>query len=717
MKHASLRARPSSVLALALLALTPAFSQTSWDITSPGGNVRGTVQLADLSAQVSYPAGSRLYYNVSVGGPSFAEATPPAPLGITRQDESFVDGLVFDSASAPIVIDETYSMVTGKRRVIRNNANERSLYFHNANGARLKLVVRAYDDGFAFRYVFPETNSASFTVTGEATGFRVPASSTGWMMPHQAPAQFAPGYEDTYRQVTSGANSPNADGWSLPATFKTPTGVYVMIGETDVTPNYAGTRLQQSSTNSVYRIRLPNPAEGNNTGSVNPVWTLPWEMPWRFVIAGTNPGVVLESAMPTNLASPSKVADVSWIKPGRSSWSWYSAEASPRTYSQMLPFYDLAQQMTWEYHLVDATWDRLTGGTMANLIAYGKARNVETLVWYNGGGPNNTLSATDYGPRDILNDSALRQTEFQKLKDWGVKGIKVDFFQSDKQNIIKYYHDLMRDAAKYNLMINFHGCTIQRGWQRTYPNLMTTESVKGAEMYKYDGGYPAGQPSRNTMLPFTRNVMGGMDYTPVTFTQYANKHLTSSAHELALTVVFESGLLHLADKVAGYTARPDSVKAFLRGIPTVWDETKYLQGEPGTHLVVARRKGQDWWVGGVNGQNATRAFSQPLTFLGAGNYALLQIADSTVNDSTFTFRTRNVGASDTVSVSARAYGGFALRLVRLDGVGIRAPGVGPRKAGNILFDTRYYDVIGRRLVPDPVTGKLGPVKAAKVEGK
>jgi hypothetical protein len=534
------------------------------------------------------------------------------------------------------------------------------------------------------------------------------------MMPHQAPAQFAPGYEDTYRQVTSGANSPNADGWSLPATFKTPGGVYVMIGETEVTPNYAGTRLQQSSTNSVYRIRLPNAAEGNSTGSVNPVWTLPWEMPWRFVIAGTSAGTILESNMPTNLASPSKVADVSWIRPGRSSWSWYSAEASPRTYSQMLPFYDLAQQMTWEYHLVDATWDRLSGGTMANLIAYGKARNVETLVWYNGGGPNNTLSATDYGPRDILNDSALRQAEFQKLKDWGVKGIKVDFFQSDKQNIIKYYHDLMRDAAKYNLMINFHGCTIQRGWQRTYPNLMTTESVKGAEMYKYDAGYPAGQPSRNTMLPFTRNVMGGMDYTPTTFTQYANKHLTTSAHELALSVVFETGLLHLADKVTGYTARPDSVKAFLRGVPTVWDETKYLQGEPGTHLVVARRKGQDWWVGGVNGQNSTRAFTQSLSFVGSGNYALLQIADSTVNDSTFTFRTRNVGAADSVSISARAYGGFALRLTRLDPVSVR--GV-PRKAPNILFDTRYYDVIGRRLVPDPVTGKLGPVPAARVEAR
>jgi hypothetical protein len=698
MNHA-LRSFFAAGLVIALGAGSAA-AQTTWNLTSPSGTLRGQVLLGDLSAEVGYPASTRLYYKVSIGGPSFVEATPAAPLGITRTDRAFVDSLVFDSASAVRTVDETYSMTTGKRKVIRNNANEQSLYFHHQAGGRLRIVLRAYDDGFAFRYIFPETDAATYTVTGEATGFRVPTSSTGWMMPHQAPAQFAPGYEDVYRQVTSGASSPNADGWSLPATFKSPAGHYIFLGESDVTATYAGTRLFQSAANSVYRIRMPNPAEGNNYGATNPSWTLPWEMPWRFVIVGTNAGAILESNLPTNLATPSKIADVSWIRPGRSSWSWYSAEQSPNIYSQMLPFYDLAQQMTWEYHLVDATWDRLTGGTMANLIAYGNARNVQTLVWYNGGGPNNTLSATDYGPRDKLFDSTLRQAEFQKLRDMGVKGIKVDFFQSDKQVMMKYYHDLMRDAATYNLLINFHGCTIQRGWQRTWPNLIGTESVKGAEMYKYDAGYPAQQPARNTMLPFTRNVMGGMDYTPITFTQYTNKHLTTSAHELALSVVFESGILHFPDRVAGYTARPDSVKSFLRMVPTTWDETKYLQGEPGTHLVVARRKGNDWWIGGVNGQNAARTFSQSLAFVGSGSYALTQLADST-SDSLFTIRARTVGVTDSLSISARAYGGFSARLIRLDPVA-----VSPRRAVPAgIFPVQYYDAAGRRLSPDARNGQ------------
>lgn len=673
-----------------------AVAQTSWSVSSPSGTVRGTVQLANLGGQAGYPSAERLYYSVDVNGPTFLEVMPPSPLGITRQDAAFVEGLVLDSASAPVVIDETYVMVTGKRRVNRNHAHERTLYFRNAGGARLNLVIRAYDDGFAFRYVFPEQNASMHTVTGETTGFRVVAGSTGWMMPQQPHGEFAPGYEDVYRQVTAGANSPNADGWTMPALFQSANGGWILFGETDVTPNYAGTRLQQSASNAVYRIRFPNANEGNGTGAVNPAWTLPWEMPWRFVVAGSHQGVILESNLPHHLATPSKVADVSWIKPGRSSWSWYSSESSPRNYNAMLPFYDLAQAMTWEYHLVDATWDRLAGGTIANLIAYGKARNVETLLWYNGGGPNNTLSPTDYGPRDKLWDSATRVAEFAMLQSMGVKGIKVDFFHSDKQNMMKYYHDLMRDAAQYQLMINFHGCTIQRGWQRTWPNLVTTESVRGAEMYKYDGSYPSAQPARNTMLPFIRNVMGGMDYTPVTFNNYNNAHQTSHAHQLALSVAFESGIVHFADNVAGYNNRPDSVKAFLRTVPSAWDDTRYLQGTPGTYLLVARRRGHDWWIAGLNGQSSARAVAQGLSFLGAGNYALLQLGDNTTTS--FTTDTRAVTAADSLTANMLGRGGFVARLVRLDPPASLRGAV--RRAMVPGGDTRVFDAAGRRLSPE-----------------
>lgn len=691
---------------LAVLFPVVVFGQNSWSLLSPDSGLRGTVQLADLAGQAGYPSGARLYYSVSIHGPSFVEVVPPSPLGITREDQGFVEGLTFDSASAVTEIDETYTMVTGKKTEIRHQAHEQSLYFRNASGGRLQLVIRASDDGFAFRYRFPETSETTYTVDGETTGFRVPSGSVGWMMPQQPHGQFAPAYEDVYRQVNAGANSPNADGWTLPALFLTPDSNWVFIGETDVMESYAGTRLQQNAANAVYRIRFPNPNEGNGIGDANPSWTLPWEMPWRFVIAGGNPGVILESTLATDLATPSVIASTDWIRPGRASWSWYSNEGSPRNYAQILPFIDLAQEMGWEYSLVDTEWPLMTGGDWQSIIAYATPRNVGIWLWYNGGGPNNSLSA-GFNPRDRLWESGPRFNEFLTIASAGVKGIKVDFFHSDKQNIIQYYHALMRDAATFNLMINFHGNTIQRGWQRTYPNLMTTESVRGAEMYKYDNTYPQQQPARNTMLPFTRNVMGSMDYTPVTFTNYANAHNTSHAHQLALSVVFESGVQHFADRVSGFMQRPDSVLAFLRDVPTVWDDTKYLQGGPGTYLLLARRKGHDWWIGGVNGQNNARPVTQALEFLGEGNYAMLLLDDSTMT--TFSQSTPNVTSGDQIQVNMLGRGGFAARLIRLDPpTGLQGRRPAPPAT---LRNPEWYDLNGRRLHPDAKTGTTGPAPA------
>jgi hypothetical protein len=187
-----------------------------------------------------------------------------------------------------------------------------------------------------------------------------------------------------------------------------------------------------------------------------------------------------------------------------------------------------------------------------------------------------------------------------------VKGIKVDFFSSDKQEIIKLYLGILRDAAEYKLMVDFHGCTTPRGWQRTYPNLMTMEAVAGAEIYGSDkpwwAEYGKTSPTHNTILPFTRNVIGSMDYTPVTFTNKVQPHLTTNTHELALSVVFESGLQCFADKGEAYDTLHVESKRLLQEIPASWDETRYIDGFPGKYVVIARRSGKKWYVGGINGQ-------------------------------------------------------------------------------------------------------------------
>ncbi len=217
------------------------------------------------------------------------------------------------------------------------------------------------------------------------------------------------------------------------------------------------------------------------------------------------------------------------------------------------------------------------------------------LFWYNSGGPHNSVSEK---PRGLMDDRDIRREEFQLLKKWGAKGVKVDFFQSDKQNIIQLYQEILKDAAEAKIMVNFHGCTLPRGWSRTYPHLMSMEGVRGEECYSFDEKFTTEAPIHNVILPFTRNAVGSMDYTPVMFADNVYKHLTTYCHELALPIIFESGWLHFADGVKQYLDLPEAPKEFLKHVPTVWDETRFLGGRAGPihragppqrHAVVPRR--------------------------------------------------------------------------------------------------------------------------------
>jgi alpha-glucosidase len=270
--------------------------------------------------------------------------------------------------------------------------------------------------------------------------------------------------------------------------------------------------------------------------------------------------------------------------------------------------------MRWEYVLIDAGWPQMKGGTMEELIQHAKSRNVGIVLWYHSGmgREKDTLSMAN-----LMAFPESRKKEFEKIKAWGAKGVKVDFFDSDKQPVIKRYFDILKDAADAKIMVNFHGSTLPRGWERTYPHLVSMESVKGAE--------GAGRqefcdkaPVHNTILPFTRNVVGSMDYTPVIFSNKPNREgirQTTFGHELALSVVFESGVFHFADNMKSYQALPEEVKKFLREVPTVWDETKYISGIPGQYVVVARRKGATWYVAGINGLTSQQEVSFELPFL------------------------------------------------------------------------------------------------------
>ncbi|MBN1309605.1 MAG: glycoside hydrolase family 97 catalytic domain-containing protein [Chitinispirillaceae bacterium] len=663
------------ILFAATLSLVFGASQSTWTIVSPGDKVKATVQLADLGGEADYPAAEvRLYYTVSAGGPgAYSTVVLPSPMGLVRSDRNFVSGLTFVSEGAQRTIDSTYTMVTGKRSVCRNYCNEKMLSFQTTEGnSKIDLYLRAYDDGFAFRYRFPETNASPLSVTGEATGFRVPANSVMWMVAYNNTVdQYAPAYEDIWkRNLEAGAGigttaKPSDSTWCMPALYRTPAGCWALLWESDVTPSYCCCRLSNKADKLVYRITFPNPSEVMGLGSVNPSSTLPWTMPWRVIITGTSPGTILESTLSTDLATPSMVSDVSWIRPGRASWSWWSDNNSSKNYNLITPFIDLAQQMTWEYSTVDVDWHKMTNGTWRQLAAYAAEKDVGLILWYNGGGPINTITG---GPRDSLYDSTTRNNQFQTISAAGVKGVKIDFWLSDKQNIVKYYFDVFRDAAKYRLLVDPHGCTVPRGWQRTYPNLITAEANRGAENYIWFPEDGDRFPWQNTILPFTRNAVGSMDWTPVTFTNVSNPHKTSYGHELALSVVFESGIQHFADRVSGYQTPTITaeVQTFLKEVPVVWDDTKYMQGYPGSWVVIARRKGYDWYAAGIAGDTA-RTMAVKLSFLqdAPASYHLTLITDGS-SEKTFSETTDTVGSADSLRINTLVRGGWVAKFVDLN---------------------------------------------------
>jgi hypothetical protein len=469
---------------------------------------------------------------------------------------------------------------------------------------------------------------------------------------------YSPGYEKYFlNDVKTGTTSPMTSGWCFPALF-TADSSWVLLTEASLQRNYFGSHLQPEAPGGLYTIRQPEEGEGLGTGSIDATSTLPWEMPWRVIITGNRLATIVESNLVSHLNPPSVVQNTSWVKPGRSSWSWWSDAASSKDFNKLKSFVDLAADMGWEYSLVDANWNIMTGGTLEQLAQYANGKGVGLLAWYNSGGPHNKVTEQ---PRDIMSDPQRRKAEMQKLQQMGVKGIKVDFFQSDKQPVIQEYLDILKDAADHQIMVNFHGCTIPRGWSRTWPNLISMESVKGAENYIFASDYPEGTLLHNAILPFTRNVIGPMDYTPATFSNQKYPHLTTYAYELALPVVFESGITHMADRVAAYKSLPAVPKQFIQTVPAAWDETRFLSGYPGDEAVLARRSGNVWYVAGINGEKKAKTLTVDLSFLNDGRKEATIIRDGK-DARSFSSETKTVSRNARESVQVLPLGGFVMRI-------------------------------------------------------
>ncbi len=584
-------------------------------------------------------------------------------LGIIREDADFSKDLTLDSVSDVEAVKADYEMLQGKKRHCFYAANKRTFHLKNAAGKKMDIIFQVSDDGVAFRYYFPEKSQDIKIIKEETSSFNFIQGTKAWIQPiaeaKSGWCQTQPSYEEHYKQGIETDKLPfNNAGWVFPALFNY-NKYWMLISETAPDRNYCGCRLKKDAHGNEFLIGFPQPAEVFPGGPVNPESKLPWYTPWRIIAVGDSLKVVAESTLGTDLAEASKLKDVSFVKLGRASWSWITLKDNSVVYDVQKRFIDFAADMGWEYCLIDANWDTQIGyDKIKALTEYAKSKKVGLILWYNSAGNWNTVT---YTPKDKLLTHKERVKEFSRLKEMGIKGIKVDFFGGDGQSVMAYYQDIFEDAAAFGLAVNCHGATLPRGWQRTYPNLLTFEAVKGFEYVTFDQANADREPNHCCILPFTRNVFDPMDFTPVCFTEVPNiKRITTNGFELALSVIFTSGIQHFAQTPEGMGEVPDYVKDFLKEIPSYWDDIRFIDGYPGKFVVLARKFKNNWYVAGINGEDIEKNINLNLSFLKNNKTGVL-ITDGEDNR-LFSMQNIKVGPTKPLGIKLKGNGGFVIKI-------------------------------------------------------
>jgi len=552
----------------------------SWSLLSPNKECQITVTLSD---------GGRLSYEARCNG---KVVIAKSPLGLRRDDQDFTRSLAFERAGKVERRREKYDLFTGPQPQVDHRLNFRRLTFRNTNNAAMEIDLVASDEGVAFRYRFPETNDTVRVAEAELTGFTLAKNARGWLQPYHAAGPYTPAYEDFFFQVSPGDPPPDsrakAVGWAFPALFHVPDAdTWVLLTESGTDEAYCACHLAPDSPGGVYRIAFPL-ADETTKGYTNkfgpePRHALPWTMPWRVLVLGKSAGDIATATLITDLAPPSKIADTSWIKPGRASWAWWSYPDGPATGKLFNEFTDFAAKMGWEYTLFDAGW---WAPGLNTISGHAISQGVMPLAW---------LYATDF----YYPERGAKKLD--EMTAAGVRGVKVDFWCSDRQEAIAAQQALMREAAARKLIVNLHGCTIPRGWQRTWPNFLTCEAVLGNESYFYEPRYTEKAAELNTVLPFTRNAVGPMDVTPIAVSPKKYVRTTTAAHELAAAIIATSGIIHYADRPELFESLPPAALQIFRDAPARWDETRCLIGEPGQVAIFAKRSGKSWFIAGING--------------------------------------------------------------------------------------------------------------------
>jgi len=506
----------------------------------------------------------------------------PSPIGISTPGGEFPEEYELHDQRTDTVTDNVRT-ARGKRRVHEHRAREAVFEFRSEAGQTVEFQLRITHDGVSYRYRIEQDSDVHLFGSrpefgADRSGVRLPEAANAWLF------EYAVDHESIGRHYSAH----RAEGeFTMPGLFEVDD-TFVLVTEAGVDGDYAASRLGTTEASMQYDFTM-----ARSTVNVD----CPTATPWRVLIVGDIETVGASSLVPQLVGESEIDPDAEWIDPGRVAWSWWSDGGSPREYETQREYVEYAAERGWEYVLVDVGWGE---EWLPDLVEYAEEMGVGVFIW------------THWTKLNRADDRTYR---LDRWAAWGVDGVKIDFMDNDDQGRHQFYDEIAEAAAERELMLNFHGSIVPTGLSSRWPNIMTYEGVMGAEHY----GVKGMPPEHNVVLAFTRNVVGPMDYTPVTFS--TDNRSTTEGHELALSVVFESGLQHLADSREAYAERPNA-EWFLERVAAAWDETVVLGGRPGSEATVARRTGTDWFVGSITA-GAARTVTVDLSFLDEGREAIL----------------------------------------------------------------------------------------------
>lgn len=571
------------------------------EVSSPDGN---------LVVEIALSKGT-LTYGVKYKGRAFLE---PSPLGLETSIGSFSTALKAAGART-CSISENYTLPHGKTSSVQYRANELVTSFSNGNGDRIDVIFRVSDCDVALAYRISSSDKRRIKIEREHTGFNLPNSAKAFVSPQVrwggGYMGTKPSYEEGYMMdVSVDTKSWTGMGFTFPALFRLEANGWILLSETGVTSAYAGTHLSNPTSEGIYTIEFPDMAENAGIGDATVSGALPLLTSWKTITIGETLAPIVETTVATDVVKP-LYEPSQYYQPGRSTWSWILWQDPSMNEQDQRIFIDLSSKLGFEYVLIDALWDERIGREkMTELVAYADSKGVGVMLWYNSNGYWNDAPQS---PRNYMHTAPARRKEMAWLRSIGVKGLKIDFFGGDKQTTMKLYEDILTDANTYGLMLNFHGATLPRGWERIYPNHMTSEAVTASENLIFSQSFADQEAFNSTVFPFVRNPVAAMDYGPVFLSKRFSKdpnrgnvRLTTDAFQLATAVLYFSPIQHFGLTPRVLEEQPSYVIDFLKNVPTVWDETRFIDGYPGEFAVIARRSGDRWYIAATHAGSEKR---------------------------------------------------------------------------------------------------------------